>query len=181
MTHTLGLPSPQCTTRETEAQADDVNPSRASLSQGHGWAVGDTQSLAEQARPPPPALLPTVKGTLWGQKATYCVTGDKAQGTEAPGAWAGHGATCHPLPAQRVRLVGKASRNSRATHSGLSRSLGPAAPDSAEARAWTGPGPSLRWHLLPSAAPLPYPKSGHVSYQIQPLGHRTNSPEDCSV
>lgn len=51
---TLGLPSPQCTIRETEAQADDVNPSWAFLSQGHGGAVGDTQSLAEQAQPPPP-------------------------------------------------------------------------------------------------------------------------------
>lgn len=50
---TLGLPSPQCTIRETEAQADDMNPSWG-FSQGHGGAVGDTQSLAEQAQPPPP-------------------------------------------------------------------------------------------------------------------------------
>lgn len=82
MHHTPGLPSPHCATRETEAQAGDVNPSRGSPLQGHIWAVEDTQNLAwpSPASTPALALLSPVKGTLWGQKATYCVTGDKGAG-----------------------------------------------------------------------------------------------------
>lgn len=90
-------------------------PMTGTLSQGspsreHIWASGDTQNLAcpGPVSTPALALLPRVKGTLWGQKATYCVTGDKGAGDRGSSAWAGHNnSTSHPIPAQRARRGGR--------------------------------------------------------------------------
>lgn len=72
---------------------------RGSPSQGHIWAAEDTQNLAwpDPASTPTLALLPTVKGTLWGQKATHCVTGDKGAGDRGSGCLGGHNNTTHHL------------------------------------------------------------------------------------
>lgn len=81
-----GLPSPHCTIQETEVQGRH-EPFWGSPSQGHIWAAEDTQNLAwpGPVSTPALALLPTVKGTLWGQKATHCVTGDKGAGDRGSG------------------------------------------------------------------------------------------------
>lgn len=79
---------------------------------GHIWAAEDTQNLAwpGPASTPALALLPTVKGTLWGQKATHCVRGDKGAGDRGAGRLGGHNnSTRHLLPVQRGRARGEGS------------------------------------------------------------------------
>ena len=74
-----------------------MNPSWGFPAQGCIWAAQDTQNLAwpGPASTPALALLPMVKGTLWGQKATHCVTGDKGAGDTGAGR---RGATTTPHP-----------------------------------------------------------------------------------
>lgn len=88
-----------------------MRPSRGSP-HGHIWAAEDTQNLAwpGPASTPALALLPTVKGTLWGQKATHCVRGDKGAGDRGAGRLGGHNnSTRHLLPVQRGRARGEGS------------------------------------------------------------------------
>ena len=74
-----------------------MNPSWGFPAQGRIWAAQDTQNLAwpSPASTPALALLPVVKGTLWGQKATHCVTGDKGAGDRGAGQ-RGATTTLHP-------------------------------------------------------------------------------------
>lgn len=74
--HSPRPPSPHCCIQETQAQGRQVTLPRVSLTRDTSGQPGDTQNLArpDPASAPTLALVPTVKGTLWEQKATHCVT-----------------------------------------------------------------------------------------------------------
>ena len=135
-----------------------MNPSRGFPTQGHIWAAQDTQNLAwpGPASTPALALLPMVKGTLWGQKATHCVTGDKGAGDRGAGR---RGATTPHPPSSPCRGIGSLEFPLCALQ---------ATPGQIHNPAW---GQLTRSGLVSNSAKPPFChlKSRHVSYHIESL------------